>query len=40
MTGSRPMTAPMLMMAWMRIHAMTPAVATRTNWSRERWVSR
>jgi hypothetical protein len=35
MTGSSPITAPMLMIACRRIHAITPAVATRTNWSRD-----
>ena len=33
MTGSTPMTEPMLIIAWTRIHVMTPAVATRTNGS-------
>ena len=31
MTGSRPMTDPMLTMAWMTIHAMIPAETIRTN---------
>ena len=33
MTGSRPMTAPMLMTAWTRIQVMMPAAAMRTKGS-------
>ena len=40
MTGSRPMTAPMLMRACTRIQVMMPAVAMRTKWSLERVTSR
>jgi hypothetical protein len=40
MTGSRLMTAPMLMTAWMMIHVMIPAVATRTKKSSVRVTSR
>ncbi len=36
MTGRRPMTAPMLIIAWPRIQAIAPAAAIRTNWSVER----
>lgn len=35
-TGKRPMTAPMLIIACSRIHAMIPAVAICTNESRDR----
>lgn len=31
MTGSNPMTAPMLIIAWKRIQAIAPAAAIRTN---------
>ena len=40
MTGSRPITAPMLMIAWMTIQAMMPAVAIRTKRSFVRVTSR
>jgi hypothetical protein len=40
MTGSSPMTAPMLIAACSRIQPSTPPVAIRTNWSSVRTMSR
>ncbi len=40
MTGSTPMTTPMLIRAWPSTHTMTPVVAMTTKGSTARWATR